>query len=451
MWRRNRDASRKASDFFSAQTGATFEQATREAAASDETRRGMATFSIMAGTKKKPHFKKGNLFEAIEAKKYNEDAARKGIELRAYVTAAERRPKDPADIEIRNIRGDVIKKAQLKSHSDGRKAVHELRREDYDGMHKQVLKGKSGDAPDIKEELDGGGASSGGTSSKELERATRNPRAYTIQQEIKQVSREAAVKGAQAVAAGVIVGGALSAITNFIAYSREQKEGKRAIADVAKDSAKSGIRSGSSAGLGSFIRHIGSKLGSKALSKSNVATAVASGVVDSGVAVYKFAKGEITAEEAATRLGDTGCSTMSGIYLGAAGGAVFGPAGAIAGSVVGYMLAASVYQSCIAVLQEANLAEEEAERVVALCEEAARAMDEKRRQFETKLANYLDVRQVSFDKHFKQIDDALFADDQKKAISGLSGLARSFGKELRLAKFEDFQEFMVESNEPLRL
>lgn len=448
MWRRNRDASRKASDFFSAQTGATFEQATREAAASDETRRGMATFSTIAGTKKKLHFKKGNLFEAIEAKKYNEDAARKGIELRAYMTAAERRPKDPADIEIRNIRGDVIKKAQLKS---GRKALHELRSKKYDGMHKQVLKGKSGDTPGIKDELDGGGASSGGTSSKELERATRNPRAYTIQQEIKQVSREAAVKGAQALAAGVIMGGALSAITNFVAYSREQKEGKRAIADVAKDSAKSGIRSGSSAGLGSFIRHIGSKLGSKALSKSNVATAVASGVVDSGVAVYKFAKGEITAEEAATRLGDTGCSTMSGIYLGAAGGAVFGPAGAIAGSVVGYMLAASVYQSCVAVLQEANLAEEEAERVVALCEEAARAMDEKRRQFETKLSNYLDVRQVSFDKHFKQIDDALFADDQRKVISGLSGLARSFGKKLRLAKFEDFQEFMVESNEPLRL
>ena len=451
MWRSKRDASRRKSDFVSTQIGATSEHVTREAAASDETRRGIELFRIWGGWKKEPHLKKGHLFEAIVAKNFNEDAARKGIKSRAHVTAAEGRHRGPVDIEIRDRRGHVTKEAQLKSHSDGRKAVRELGPKKYDGMHKQVLKGKSGDTPGIKEELDGGGASSGTTTSKELEHATRNPRIYAMQQEIKQVSREAAVTGAYAAAAGAIFGGAVSAVSNYITYLNGQKNGKQALADTAKQSVKSGIRSGSSAGLGSFIRHIGSKVGSRALSKSNVATAVASGVVDSGVAVYRFAKGEITAEEAATRLGDTGCSTLSGIYVGAAGGAVFGPAGAIVGSVVGYMLAASVYQSCVAVFQEAKLAEEEAKRVVALCEEAARAMDEKGRQFEARLATYLNDRRVSFDKHFKQIDDALFADDHKRAIRGLSGLARSFGRELRLAKFEDFQEFMVESNEPLRL
>ena len=37
------------------------------------------------------------------------------------------------------------------------------------------------------------------------------------------------------------------------------------------------------------------------------------------------------------------------------------------------------------------------------------------------------------------------------AIKGLSGLARSFGKEIKLARFEDFREFMTDHDGPLRL
>ena len=449
MWRRIRDKSKKASDFGSGLIGAM--AAAPEADAADTMQKGMDRFLTEARKKTRPDLLKGNLFEYIEATKYNADAARKGIDLKAYVTASEGRPKSPVDIEIRSNRGNVVKRAQLKSHNDGQKAVRELTREKYSGMHKQTLKGNSGEARGIEEELDGGGASSGGTTPKELKRATESPRVYAGLQETKEVLRESAVAGANAAAAGAVIGGAQSAIRNLYAYSKGHKDGKQVAADIARDSAKSGTRSGLAGWFGSVLRHVGKRVGSNALAKSNVATAVASGVIDAGVVVYEFARGEITAEEAAERLGDTGCSTLSGIYLGAAGGAVFGPVGAIVGSVVGYMLAASVYQSSVAILKEAKLAEEEADRVVALCEAAARAMDEQRRQFEAKLATSLNAHQASFDRSFKQIDDALFADDHRKAIKGLSGLARSFSKELRLGEFENFRELMVESDEPLRL
>ena len=449
MWRRSRDRSKEASDFGSGLIGAM--AAAPEADAADAMREGMDRFRCVARSTKPPHLLKGNLFEYIEAAKFNADAARKGIDSKAYVTASEGRPSGPVDIEIRNNRGNVVKRAQLKGHNDGQKAVRELARKKYSGMHKQTLKGNSGEARGIKEELDWGGASSGGTTPKELKRATDNPGFYAGLQETKTVFRESAVAGANAAAAGAVIGGAQSAVRNLYAYSKGHKDSKQVAADIAKDSAKSGTRSGLAGWFGSVLRHVGKRVGSNALAKSNVATAVASGVIDAGVVVYEFARGEVTAEEAAERLGDTGCSTLSGIYLGAAAGAVFGPAGAIVGSVVGYMLAASVYQSSVAILKEAKLAEEEADRIVALCEAAARAMDEQRGQFEAKLATSLNVRQVSFDRHFKQIDDALFADDHRKAIKGLSGLAKSFSKELRLGEFKDFREFMVESDEPLRL
>ena len=452
MWRRKkRQANEGALDVGAGLIGA--KVAAPEVAASDATREGMDLLLRKAAELKRKdfHLRKGHLFEYIEAAKLNQDLARKEIPLKVRVTHAEGRHTDRADLEIISPSEKVIKRAQLKSHEDGPTAVSELNNPKYDGMHKQTLKGNSGGASGIKEELDIRGASSGGTTKGELEYATNKPKGYARIQEIKQVGRESLVAGGSAAAAGAVMEGSISAVKNMYAYSKGEKDGKEALADIVADSAKSGIRSGSTGALESVIRHAGSKVGSNALTKSNVATAVASGVVGAGVTVYEFARGDITAEEAAERLGDTGCSTLSGIYVGAAGGAVFGPPGAIVGAVVGYMLSTSVYQACIAIFKEAKLGEKEAERVEVLCEEAANAMDRQRREFEAKLATYLKVCQASFNKHFRQIDDALLYNDHARAIKGLSGLARSFGKELKLAKFEDFRESMIESREPLVL
>ena len=453
MWRRKRKRANEGTlDVGAGLIGAGARAAKREAAVSDATRDGKERVLDAALSKKVRHFRRGHLFEEIEALKFNQDAERKGIALRAETTAAKGRHTDAADIEISKKNGEVVKSNQLKSHEDGVKARRALKNPKYDDMDKQVLRGNSGGDPRIKEELEAGGASSGGTTNEELERAVKNPKLYAAAQGIKQIARESAVAGGSAAGAGVVMGGAISVVKNLHAYSKGEKDGKEVLEDVAKDSAKSGIRSGSTGALGSVIRNVGKKIGpNNALAKSNVATAVASGVVDAGVTVYEFAKGDITAEEAAVRLGDTGCSTLSGIYIGAAGGAVFGPVGAIVGSVVGYMLSASVYQSCVAIFREAKLAEEEAGRVEALCEEAANAMDRQRREFEGQLATYLKVRQSSFDKHFRRIDSALLSNDHVGAIGGLSGLTRTFGRELQLGKFEDFRESMMESKEPLVL
>ena len=448
MWRRIRDKSKKASDFGSGLIGAM--AAAPEADAADTMRKQgdliRSTAAKYAGMKIGQ--RKGFLFEAIEVAKANTDAARQGISNRLKLTSSG----DTADaIEYKHRK--VKAKVQFKAHRQSNDAKRALDDPKYRGMKKVTIKDHDGKIAGAKGQtrMAGNRASSGGTSHKELASATKHPKNYANRLMAKQISRESAVAGANAAAAGAVIGGAQSAIRNLYAYSKGHKDGKQVAADIARDSAKSGTRSGLAGWFGSVLRHVGKRVGSNALAKSNVATAVASGVIDAGVVVYEFARGEITAEEAAERLGDTGCSTLSGIYLGAAGGAVFGPVGAIVGSVVGYILAASVYQSSVAILKEAKLAEEEADRVVALCEAAARAMDEQRRQFEAKLATSLNAHQVSFDRHFKQIDDALFADDHRKAIKGLSGLARSFGKELRLGEFKDFREFMVESDEPLRL
>ena len=449
MRRREKDKLKDASDFGSGLLGAN--AAAPEAIASDEMQGAMDSLRNTAAKYLKLPLKqrKGFIFEQIESAKVNADAARKGIGNRLELT----KPGDPADaIELDKF-GRPKTQVQFKSHSkigDAKRAVDNPK---YEGQKKVTIADHDGKIEGAKGHttIADGKASSGGTTDKQLKFATENPRVYAGYQEAKQVLRESTVAGRNAAVAGAIIGGGVSAVKNYLAYSKGYKSGKQAMVDIAKDSVKSGTRSGFAGSLGSIIRYFGKMAGYRALAKSNVATSVASGVIGVGVVIYEFTKGELTAEETMERLGNTGCSTLSGIYIGAAGGAVFGPPGAIVGSMVGYMLSASVYQCCVAIFKEAELAEKEAERVAALCEEAASAMDEQRRQFEDKLATYMNVRQRTFDKHFQNIDDALFAGDHKNAIKGLSGLARSFGKELKLGKFEDFRQFMVTSDEPLRL
>ena len=60
-----------------------------------------------------------------------------------------------------------------------------------------------------------------------------------------------------------------------------------------------------------------------------------------------------------------------------------------------------VYQSSLAVLQQARLAEEEAERVVALCAEATRAMEQQREVFEAHLDAWLNRREDTFRAVFR--------------------------------------------------
>ena len=211
------------------------------------------------------------------------------------------------------------------------------------------------------------------------------------------------------------------------------------------------LRGAGAGALGAAIRQGGSRAGFQTLAKSNVATAVASGVIEVGVSVYAFAKGEITAEEAAERIGETGCATASGIYVGAAAGAVFGPPGAVVGSVMGYMAMSWVYQSSLAVLQRARLSEEEALRVIALGAEATRAMDEQGELFESRLENWLKRREDAFHVCLKSIDDALLQDEVDGTVEALSHLAGMTGKALRFKDFEEFDDFMTQSEDPLAI
>ena len=419
----------------------------RAAAGTDAMRAGMSGFLGENDLRQsmKPALKGGFLYERIEIAKFNVDAAKNGLALRAEASASRTDPLK--DIEVKDAAGRTVGEFQLKA---GKSAHKELRDPKYSRVRKVTTKGGADPRHGIEDEVASRGARSGGTTERELRLATRHPRKYAVYQEMKQVGEETAVAGVGGALMGAALGGGIAAVTEFWAVAQGKKDNKEAAKAVVEGTVGSAARGGGAAAGGAIVRYVGAKAGMEALKKVNVATALASGLIDVGGTVWSLVKGDIAAEEAATRLGDTGCGALSGIYSGAAAGVVFGPAGAAVGSAVGYLLSACVYQACVETFQRTRLAEEQAVRAVALCAAAVKRMDEQRLQFQWYAAKHLEARQRAFDRHFRKFDAALARGDLKKSAKSLSSFALLFGKKLRHVDFEDFRRFM-DSKEPLVL
>ncbi|MED4782163.1 hypothetical protein [Brevibacillus choshinensis] len=447
--------------------------ARHEAEASHAAVEGMDSLRRMADNLKNVggDQKQGNLFEIIEATKFNMDAASKGADIRAYVTALEGDPHAKADILIRS--GDkVLDEVQAKSSNNAARLTRMVSDEKYRGMQKLVNAEKADRVRELAENRANSGSiysedyrdtlknvkgklthneiSSSGTSYDETIRATEDTAAYSSKLEWDQFKKEIGVTSAQAAAASAVIGGAMSLIKNGVAVSKGQVSLEQAAKNAMKDTGAAGMRGASTGAISAGIRTAAQKAGIDALAKSNVATSIAAGVVDMGVTVLRYAKGEITSEQAMEKIGQTGVSTTSSIYAGAAAGAVFGPVGAVVGSMAGYMIATGIYQSSLSILKEGKLAEVEAQRVMALCEAAILEMRRRREEFELAMKQKLQYNEREFNKCFHLIDSGLATDRFVDTVVALEGFAHMFGKELKLSKSSDFDQHMKQ-DKPLIL
>ena len=189
----------------------------------------------------------------------------------------------------------------------------------------------------------------------------------------------------------------------------------------------------------------------RALAKSNVAVTVAAGSIDVGLSVLRYAKGEITAEQLQHQVGQTGTCTLSSLYAGAAIGSVAGPVGAVVGSVGGYLVGSYLYQASTSILEEAHLAEAEAEKVMALVQATCQTLQQERARFEAEFQAAFQAKTQEYEACFGAIEAGLAANDPTEAVLGLSALASSFGQQLRFSCFQEFDAFMQDPTATLIL
>lgn len=456
----------------SGQVGA--EAAKPHAEATETMHRGMEAFLEKASATRSVDVgkKKGNLFEYIEAAKFNADAARHRSALRASITDANGSPHAPQDLRLRK-GSDVVAEVQAKSNESASDLAYGVAQEKYEGMIRLVPEDGEGHtrelmsqriekgtikAEDYREarsnlqgELKRGEVSSGGTGQHELLEATRDPEGYALKQEARAVAKEAGVNAGLAGGASFVCTALYCGFLNGARVYRGEMETREAVIDTAKEASKKGGQGALVGAASTGIRYGAARQGLAHLAQSNVATSVAAATIDLGLTTYDLAKGEITPEEAVQEMGQTTTSTMSGLYAGAAAGAVFGPPGMLIGSTAGYFACSGVYQSCISILEEAELAQEEAKRTLAMCEEACEMLKAQRLELERLVEQVTEARRETFEAHFRSIDSSLRSGNPNEVVSALSNMADTLDENLKYERFEEFDRFMTQSNEPLRL
>lgn len=423
-----------------------------------------------------PELSKGNLFEVIEATKFNADAARKGSPVRAEVTALKGFPTAPADILLtRN--GVVVREVQAKVSRSSTYLSRVHSHDKYAQMDRLVpseraarvqriasglagLFAERGDpraeqfadtAQNVTGELQLGSVHSGGTTVDEAMDAATDAAHYADQLEFDALRFEAKVAIGEAMKSGAIFGGAISILQRTILRVQADATAEDVLVGGIDGATRSALRGGATAALGVMVRRGAARLGSEGFARPLPAFALASWLVDAGVTVLRFAKGEISSLETALRLGEIGYSTVFGLYGSAISAAALGPVGCLVGSMASYLLAALTYQPCLAILQRAQLANEESQRVSALCEEARLTFIAQRESLERMLEERIEAHDPQIAASFAQMDAALTAHDHLDIIAAFEDMAALWGRRLGLPPFHEFESFMRTSSGKLVL
>ncbi|SFU57335.1 hypothetical protein [Butyrivibrio sp. M55] len=458
---------------------------------------GMDLFKWKVGTPivQNGHFDqvKGNLFEYIEAAKFNINAASKGMSARAIVTDVTN-PHAKADIEIHD-GGKVVKEIQakfIKSSNNGRdnsaaKSVHEQTGAgnkgwgQYDGMDRLIRKqadyNEKGSLLDeakflsknraesngihaetykdvhehLTDETHYGGATSGGTKYEEVLEAYNNPEKYARQIERKQVAAEMKCSATNMAKASFVTTGIASGVTNMFDVFQDKKELSQAIADVGVDAVKGGIRGGATGVVSTAIRYKGIKAGSALLSDSTAATVMAGGIIDGGVALYSYAKGEISSEELKDALVDTTAKAASTIYFTKAVAAIMGKAVNPFVPMAVYTTASYVVTCTREIIKNANLNAEEYERMAAVLQESTRQMDEYHREFKKYVDKCEAKQRQMFDRFLNTFEYNLeTGENYDQAVFAIVRFADEAGIVLQHVSFDEFSNAM-RSKEPFVL
>ena len=432
---------------------------------------------------------KGNLFEYIEAAKFNTDAARKGMTAKAVVTDVTN-PHAKADIEIHE-GGKIVKEIQakfIKTSDKGRdtsasRSVREQTGADnkgwgqYDTMDRLIRKQDNfnergsllenakyyskamadkngihaGTYKDVHDHLTDEtyykNATSGGTTYEEVHEAYHSPDKFAKQYERKLVAEEMKCSAENMAKASFITTGIVSGVTNMFEVFKDNKELSQAFADVGHDAVKGGIRGGATGVVSTAIRYKGLKAGSKLLSDSTAATIMAGGIIDGGVALYYYAKGEMSAEELKEALVDTTAKATSTIYFTKAVASILGKSVNPFVPMAVYTTASYVVTCTREILKNANLNAEEYERLTAVLQKSTKQTIEYQNEFK----KYVDKCEVKQRQMFNNFINAFeynlqTGENYDEAVMAIAQFADEAGIALQHVDFDEFSNAMKSSD-----
>ncbi len=475
-----KDASEKAGIIIGNQASVNMQNAT--GAAVD----GMNLFKTKAAKTSNVTFEKakGSLFEYIEAAKFNKNSAVNRSTVKAIITDATGYPHAVADIII-DKDGKVVKEIQAKFSQTyngeqntsaatsvfGQTGAKNIGWGQYDGMDRLIRKQEDYNADgslldeakrlaktraesngihadeyedvykNLTDETHYDDISSGGTTIEEVVKAYVNPTEYSRQFEHQQVAAEMKITATNMAKANFVTTGVVSGIVNMFEVFRDDKSLADAITDVGADAVKGGVRGGATGVLSTAIRYKGIKAGSSLLSDSTAATVMAGGVIDGGVALYSYAKGEITAEELRDELVDTTAKATTTIFYTKAVAAIMGKAVSPFIPMAIYTTASYVITCTREILRKAKLNTEEYERLAAILQESTRTAMEYHVYFREHVAMCEEEQRIMLEDFVNTFDyNMVTGENYDEALYSIVRFANQAGMSLQNVDFDSFKQ-----------
>jgi len=243
--------------------------------------------------------------------------------------------------------------------------------------------------------------------------------------------------------ANFVTTGVISGIANMFEVFRDKKSLAEAFKDVGADAVKGGIRGGVTGTLSTAIRYKGIKARNALLSDSTAAPVMAGGLIDGGVALYSYAKGEITAEELRDELVDTTAKATTTIFYTKALTAILGKAVSPFVPMAVYTTASYVITCTREILREAKLNTEEYERLTAILEESTRTANEYHDSFRAHVAMCEERQRLMLDEFIDNFNYNMeTGENYDQALYSIVKFANQAGISLQHVKFDDFKQAM---------
>lgn len=453
-------------------------------AATDMACDSMEELLFKAGKLSKVGFEqsKGNLFEYIEAAKLQTNSAKAGVyyDKNPVTDIPESRGGfggHTAPDDFRLMRdGKVISRGQAKYNNNPTRAAENFSNPKYQGMQRiapsdqmdsirleldrmvsqgQISKATYQDAVQNLQ-YDGltdpvTGISSGGTTTAELQDlrgadgklSVKKVEQYAQKYRNKHFTEEVVTTSANMAAMSALSGAIVSGAHNIFDVMQNRKNLDEALKEIGVDTTKSAARGGATGIISSMLRHGGRQAQIPVLTDSTAATVLAGGIVDGGVAVYAYAKGEITADELTNDLLETTVKSVGTVYYMKAITAVVGAVNPFIPMIV-YTVSSAIVSCARSIIEEANLRTAEYNRMTELLNESARLAQEYHvklnsfmQQYETQQRQALQGLLASFEYN------AQTGENYELAIYAIINFANQTGIALQHTDFNDFSEAMM--------
>jgi hypothetical protein len=425
----------------------------------------------------------GHAFEFVEALKFNANAAKASKALRAFTTASQGKPRDPADIVIKH--GDkVVREVQAKVYEKGRNAVNRcvlaLSDEKYDGKqrlvpsdHEHAVRTRLGkalsrpeniktqDYRDVEKHLTGelrhGNVTSGGTTAREARIAGRDPEAWLQGQARDAMVNETLKAAAVGAASGAVFGAAAHSLQLAIKARHTDIGISESIVEITTAATTAGVRSGVTSGLAKVIE-IGARNTDilSPLAESTAPIAIANTVLEVGEAAYQYATGVIDADELVDRCAGVAMRNTGAWAFGVVGQTVIPipVVGALVGSTAGYVTSAIVLQGfklARVAASDADAAEDRLRELDTQAVAAVMALEEQRLTLEALIAEKAqDYREVLVPL-MDGLERDLTVGNDSSGMDALVALNLELSYKLEWSTLPQFDEFMADPQRTLQL